>query len=75
MPVMNDTSPEITRMVHERMMALSGEERFLMGVRMCVAARDMVLASFPAGLTDDERKRLLYERIYGEPFPAWAKEE
>ena len=66
---MNDTSPEIARMVHERLMARSGEERFLMGVRMFDAARQMILASLPADLPEAERRRLLYFRIYGEPLP------
>lgn len=51
------------------MMARSGAERFVMGTRMFEAARDMVLASFPAGLSESERKRRLYERIYGESLP------
>ena len=32
--IMNDTSPEIAAMVHARTMAKTGEERFLMGIRM-----------------------------------------
>jgi hypothetical protein len=62
---MNDTSPEIAAMVHARMMAKTGAERFLMGIRMHEAARRMVMASFPAGITDAERKKLLFERFYG----------
>lgn len=62
---MNDTSPEISAMVHARMMAKTGEERFLMGVRMHEAARRMVMASFPPGVTEEESKRLLFERFYG----------
>jgi hypothetical protein len=66
---MTDTSPEIAEMVRARLMALSGEERFLMGSRMFDAARTMVLASFPPGLSEFKRKRMLFERIYGEPLP------
>jgi len=68
MPSVTDTSPEIAEMVRTRLMALSGSERFLMGIRMCEAARRMVLASLPAGLPESERKRLLFERFYGEPL-------
>ena len=64
-----DTSPEIAEFIHARLMALSGAQRFLMGVQMCDAARRMVLASFPADLPDAARKRLLYERFHGEPLP------
>jgi len=66
---LTDTSPEIAEMVRVRLMALSGAERFVMGVRMFEAARRMALASLPAGLPEPERKRLLFERFYGEPLP------
>ena len=66
---MNDTSPEIARMVRERMMGLSGERRFLMGVAMFDAARRMILASLPAELSEAERRRQLYWRTYGEKLP------
>jgi hypothetical protein len=67
---MNDTPPEIAELVRQRMMARSPEERFLMGVRMFDAARDMVLASLPAGLSSAEMKRRLFERIYGQSLPS-----
>jgi hypothetical protein len=69
MPDMNDTSPEIAEMVRVRLMALSGAERFVMGARMFEVARRMVLASFPVGLPEIERRRQLFARFYGEPLP------
>lgn len=66
---MSDTPPEIAEMVRTRLMALSGAERFVMGVRMFEAARRMALASFPAELPVLEQKRLLFERFYGELLP------
>jgi hypothetical protein len=66
---MNDTPPEIAEMIRKRMMALSGEERFVIGSRMFDAAREMVLASMPKDLPPLEFKRLLFQRIYGEPAP------
>ncbi len=65
---MNDTSPEIEQKVHEMMMARSGAERLIMGALMFDAAREMVLASLPKDLPEDALKRLLFERIYGEPL-------
>ena len=62
---MNDTSPEIASMVHARLLAKTGEERFLMGIRMHEAARRMVMASFPPGISDEQRRKLLFERFYG----------
>jgi hypothetical protein len=66
---MTDTSPEITELVRQKLMAKSSEERFLMGVRMFDAARDMALASLPAGLSPEELKRQLFQRLYGQPMP------
>lgn len=62
---MNDTSPEIAALMRERLLAHSGAERVLMGSRMFDAARAMVLASFPSGLSEIEIKRRLCERLYG----------
>ncbi len=66
---MTDTAPEIAALVRQKLMARSGEERFLMGVRMFDAARDMTLASLPAGLAPEELKRQLFQRLYGQPLP------
>jgi hypothetical protein len=63
---MNDTSPEIERMVHERIMARSGSERFVMGARMFDAARQMILASLPKDLPAEELRARLFERVYGQ---------
>ena len=69
---MIDTPPAVAELVRSRMMARSGAERFVMGARMFEAAREMVLASFPADLSQDEINRRLYERIYGESLPSDA---
>jgi hypothetical protein len=50
-------------------MKLSGAERFIIGARMFESARAIVLASFPANISNTDRKRKLYERFYGEPLP------
>jgi len=62
---MTDTPPEIERLLRERMMARSGEERFVMGAQMFDAARAMAAAALPAGLSEEERKRMLFRQIYG----------
>jgi hypothetical protein len=72
MQPVTDTSPEIAERVRSRLMALSGVERVRMGSASFDAARTMVLASLPADMTDADRKRRLFERIYGESFPAAA---
>ena len=67
---MSDTTPEVAALVRERIMSLSGAERFLMGARMFEAARTVVLASLAPDLSSTARKSLLYERFYGEALPA-----
>ena len=62
---MNDTTPEIAKIMRQRLLARSGAERVLMGSRMFDAARAMVMASFPPGLDEIEIKRRLCERFYG----------
>jgi hypothetical protein len=64
-----DTTPEMHERYLAMLMARSNEERFEMGARMFTAARAMALASAPAGLSEIELKRWLYQRIYGESLP------
>jgi hypothetical protein len=68
---MTDTPPEIQRMVRERIMARSAEERFVMGAQMFDAALAMVRASFPSDLSETEGRLRLFERLYGTP-PPWS---
>ena len=65
---MDDTSPEVKKLVHEKLMRLSGEERFIMGCQMFDSAREIILASFPRDLPPDQLKERLYERVYGAPL-------
>jgi len=58
--------------MREKIMARSAEERVVMGAEMFESAKTMVCASFPQGLLDAERKKRLFERIYGELAPGGA---
>ena len=62
---MTDTAPEIERMVRDKLMARSGEERFVIGAQMFEGACEMVKASFPQGLPETEQRRQLFQRLYG----------
>ncbi len=62
---MTDTPPEIERIVRDKLMALSGEERFVMGAQMSESAREIVKASLPPGLSNAEERRQLFQRLYG----------
>lgn len=69
MPPVTDTSPEVAAIVRDRIMKLSGAERFMIGARMFESARALVLASLPENISEPERKRMLYERFYGDHLP------
>ena len=60
-----DTPPEIEQIVRDKMMARSGEERFIMGARMFDSALEMLKASLPRNLSEMEQRQLLFKRIYG----------
>jgi hypothetical protein len=62
---MTDTPPEIERMMRDKLMARSGEERFVMGAQMFESAREMIKASLPRGLSEAEQRRQLFTRLYG----------
>ncbi len=62
---MTDTPAEIARIVREKLMSRSGEERLVMGAQMFESAREMVLASLPRDLSEVELRRQLFKRIYG----------
>ena len=68
---MTDTPPEIDRMVREKILARSGEERFIMGARMFDAAIEMAKASLPPALPVAERRRRLFKHIYGKELDIW----
>lgn len=64
--LMNDTDPQIAELVRQRLLERSGTERMMMASGMFEAAKAMVLASFPEGLTEIEIKERLCERLYGD---------
>ena len=66
---MTDTSPEIAELVRQKLMARPAEERFVMGALMFDAAREMILASLPEGLSADQLRQQLFQRVYGQPLP------
>jgi len=61
----HDTSPEMDQRWRALIMATTPAERVQMGVSMHEAARTMVLASLPAGLSQAELLCTLLERFYG----------
>jgi len=61
----NDTSPEIVKMVRDRYMQMPGEERFLIGMQMFETARTIALSALPQDATEEDKRRHLCERFYG----------
>lgn len=55
MPEVTDTPPEIERVVRNKIMARSGEERFIMGAEMFESAREMIEASLPKNLSETKK--------------------
>jgi hypothetical protein len=66
----SDTPDEINRIVFLEMMRRSPEERFLIGISMLSATKELIAASLPQELSPHQRRRRIYERLYGEPLPA-----
>ncbi len=65
-----DTSPEMNALLFEKMMQKSQEERFIMGLEMLSAAKQMMWTSIPENLPEAERRKLFFERFYSEAWPA-----
>lgn len=63
---MNDTTAAIEARLRERFAALTGSQRALMALQMFETAQQIVLSSLPPGLSEQERKRELCRRFYGE---------
>lgn len=64
-----DTSPEIYRLQLRLWMARSPQERARFAASLFRNARAVILASFPEDLSEEEVKRQLYFRTYGEHLP------
>lgn len=62
---MNDTSPEIKKIIRDRYMQMKGEERFLIGIQMFETAQTIALSSLPKEISEQEKRRCLCERFYG----------
>ncbi len=66
---MNDTMPEIEQMQFEMMMKLGASKRIAMACEMFMAARTFIFASLPNDLPEKEKKKIYFQKMYGEPLP------
>ncbi|HAY32489.1 MAG TPA: hypothetical protein PK536_06005 [Ignavibacteria bacterium] len=69
---MNDTSPEMLRKLNGLYLSLTPEESFKKMQSMCSTVREIILSQMPAGLSDLEKRKLLFEIYYRQNF---SKEE
>jgi hypothetical protein len=67
---MRDTDPEFQKMYEAHLMALTPEERLVMCCSMFETAQKLAEASFPPGIDERTRRRLLVERFYGKELAA-----
>lgn len=68
--MLKDTTREIEEMQNELWMKRTPQERARFASAMFAAARNVLIASLPKGLSERELKKKIYERTYGEPLPA-----
>jgi hypothetical protein len=66
---MDDTSAEVRAMQQAYWMSLSEEERYRRCGRMFQMTKRFVEARAPLGLTDDEKRRLVFQELYGFEIP------
>lgn len=69
---MNDTSPEMERIVRERYRQMSPEQRMRIASSMFETAREIVESSLPSTLTRKERRLAWARRLYAGELPEKA---
>lgn len=69
---MNDTSPEMERMVTERYRRMTPDERIRIASSMFETARKLIESSLPANMTRKERRLAFARRLYDGELPEAA---
>ena len=67
--MLNDTTKEIEELQNKLWMARTIEERAEFMFGMFATARQIIIASLPKDLSEEEFKKQLYFRTYGEHLP------
>ena len=65
---MKNRREELNVRFHGSVMDLSGEERVIIGCALFDLMHARILASLPKNLAAENKKRQLFERIYGAPM-------
>ena len=66
---MNDTTPEIEKIQFEMMMKMPADRRIALACEMFMSSRELFLNSLPKNLSENEIKKKLFYRTYGENLP------
>lgn len=69
---MDDTSPAIEALLARRFAAMTGAQRMLMALEMFETAQLVVLSSLDPQLGENERRRELVRRFYGDELARTA---
>ena len=69
---MNDTSPEMEKIVRERYCQMSPDQRMKIASSMFETARQIVESSLPSNLTRKERRLAWARRLYTGELPEKA---
>ena len=69
---MNDTSPEMEKIVRERYRQMSPDQRMRIASSMFETAREIVESSLPSNLTRKERRLAWARRLYTGELPEEA---
>jgi hypothetical protein len=72
---MKDTSKDISNLYNDMLNKLTGQERMQLCSDMFDTARELILASFPKGISEKEKRKLLFLRLYGQDFSEEEKEK
>ncbi len=72
---MNDTVPEIENKLKQIYLGKTGEEKLLIALQMFETARKIVVSSLPENISDEEVRKELFLRFYGNDFDDSLKEE
>lgn len=69
---MNDTSDEAAKIVSERHRSMTPAERWRAASSLFQTAREIIESSLPSGLTVEERRFAIAERLYKGELPEEA---
>jgi hypothetical protein len=65
---MNDTNPKAQLKLDEMYSQLSPEEKFRKMLSMCRTVREIIISQLPSELSENERRKRLFEIYYSQDF-------